>query len=107
MLSTQCVYVFFFCFRVISTINVAFFLQKGISQLVFIIDTVCIFCEVGNELCGIVQVRRTLHKGKSSNLAGVFCECCLIHLTVLTTRNTSATVLVYPALPASALFEGS
>jgi hypothetical protein len=87
-------------FRVILMINAAFFLQKGISQLTFIIDMACIFCEVGNELCDIVQVRCTLHKGNSLNLAGVVCECCLIHLTVLTTRNTSATVLVYPVLPA-------
>jgi len=96
-----CPHSVFMFFYMIPTINAAFFLQKGISQLVFIIDTVCIFCEVGNELCNIVQVRCTLHKGYSLNLAGVVCECCLIHLTVLTTRNSSAMVLVYPVLPAS------
>lgn len=73
-----------------------FSLQKGISQLVFIIDTVCIFCEVRTELYDIVQMKCTLH-----NLAGVVYECCLIHLNVLTTRKTSATVLLYPVLPAS------
>jgi len=101
MLSTQCIYVFS-CFSFDSHDKYSFFLQKGISQLVFITATVCIFCEVGNELCDIVKVRCTLHKGNSLNLAGVVCECCLIHLSVLTTRNTSATVLVYPVLPASA-----
>jgi len=85
-----------------------FSLQKDISHLVcIIIDTVCIFCAVETELCDIVQVRCALHKGDSLNLAGAVCECCFIHLTVLTTRNSSVKVLVYPVLSASALFEGS
>jgi hypothetical protein len=56
--------------------------MNGISQLVFMIDTVFVFCEVRTELYDIIQLSFTLQ-----NVAGVVCECCPIQLTFLTTKH--------------------
>ena len=94
MLSTQCIC--FCCFRVIPTINAAFFPTKGDQPVGLYYWYGVYFLRGTNWTVRIVQMKCTLH-----NLAGVVYECCLIHLNVLTTRKTSATVLLYPVLPAS------